>query len=123
MKNLLQTIRENKKMLIAVIVTILLFTVYANAQVNEFNKKIEEEKYQKQLVQALYEERQKNIDDKEKIDEMISNLEKSKLKKDEEIYKLEHIIRCEKENNWKEEKDDCKTNWRNYPKKVNSKEF
>jgi predicted Zn-dependent protease len=48
---------------------------------------------------------------------MIENLIASKVKKDEEIFYTESLIRCEKANNWKEEKDDCKTNWKNYPKK------
>ena len=127
MKNLLQPIKENKKMLIAVITVFLLFTVYANAKVNEYNKlqevkqqlqeELANEKYQKELVEALYEKRQSLINDKWQIDVMIENLIASKVKKDEEIFYTESLIRCEKANNWKEEKDDCKTNWKNYPKK------
>jgi hypothetical protein len=74
MKNLLQTIKENKKMLITVITVFLLFTVYANAKVNEYNKlqevkqqlqqELKQEKYQKELVEALYEKRQSLINDK-----------------------------------------------------------
>lgn len=127
MKNLLQPIKENKKMLITVITVFLLFTVYANAKVNEYNKlqevkqqlqeELAKEKYQKELVEALYEKRQSLINDKWQIDVMIENLIASKVKKDEEIFYTESLIRCEKSNNWKEEKDDCKTNWKNYPKK------
>lgn len=127
MKNLLQPIKENKKMLITVITVFLLFTVYANAKVNEYNKlqevkqqlqqELKQEKYQKELVEALYEKRQSLINDKWQIDVMIENLIASKVKKDEEIFYTESLIRCEKSNNWKEEKDDCKTNWKNYPKK------
>ena len=48
---------------------------------------------------------------------MIKNLLESKAKKDEEINRVEHIIRCEKENTFKEEsaRDDCKINWSKYP--------
>lgn len=124
MKNLLQQIEEKWKLLFLVVLTILVYTIYASIKVDaelaKAHKELAKEKYQKNLIEALYLQRQEFIDDKEDIDEMISNLEKSKLKKDQEIFYTESLIRCEKVNNNRlrgEIHDDCKANWRNYPKK------
>ena len=58
---MLQTIKDNKKLLAVSLTIVLLFTAFANAQVSKHNevkeqllKEIAEEKYQKELVDALY---------------------------------------------------------------------
>ncbi len=119
---------KNIKLIATISVVFILFTVFANAQVTKHNElqeekqklleELAEEKYQKDLIEALYWQRQEFIDDKSEIDEMIANLEASKLKKDEEIFRTESLIRCEKVNNNRlrgEAHDDCKLNWGNYP--------
>ena len=83
----------------------------------EIQKELAEEKYQKELIEELYNKRETLLSDNEKIEETIQNLLNTKEDKLKEVEKTEHIIRCEKDNTFKENTDDCLANWTHYPLK------
>ena len=114
MKNI---IKENKLMIAWIIgyIALIIFALNIKAENNQKDKELADEKYQKNLVTALYEKRDDYLWDTKEIDIMIENLLQSKQDKLQDITEIEHIIRCEKANTFRSKQDDCISNWENYP--------
>ena len=116
MKNI---IKEHKKAIVLILGIIIIYTLnsmYLYNKVDEANARtIEAQKpsyaeFQKELIDILYKERLESINN-------IQLLKRSIIEEENEKYRSEHMIRCEKINMFSEIKDNCSENWENYPKK------
>lgn len=87
----------------------------------EIQKELAEEKKAKEENTVLMEMRGKLLAENEAMKNRKKEIDLDIETNLKTVEKLEHIVRCNRVNHFLEEKDDCKTNYMNYPEKVDLK--